>query len=503
MKRFLSTLLIVVVASVAAFGQIAYVNSTSGGASCATAGAINTGICNIPYTPTNTADAIIGFARSNGNVTAYVADNNLFTLMHGAAATNATGYTYQAFAGFAVSGATSYNFNNLDTAPGNSDIILEYSGVGSFNLLPTVSSCPGGSPSTDGHSCTGTGTSPAAVVNLNESTDILVCGVTQGGVTGGGTVGSPFSGTNRVLYNTNPSQAIMEATGTSTASCGATYTASVSYRVVPIILRPSTVSNTQGVIRQITTTGYGPSGTGGPSACTVTSQNCKGQIAPPLAGDLLLVDFSDHSDFNDVQRTITSFYFCPVNTGCNSGNGYQPTFPGGNCTAYVQDAQPESDGQDTYYALSALGTEAYFDAVRSGANATSERQVYTVFDIIPPSGFHAQFDGCPAPLQQSTLASTFTMPTTTFSGSNEVVIDGFTGGVDPMTYSAPFLQGESIHIHLVFAMALGQSAGAGPTITAAGASNGGVAVVRTFSWIANSGGGGNAAGQLLLGVGEL
>lgn len=470
---------------VPAFAQVAYVNSTSGGASCATSGIINTGTCPVSYTPTTAGDGIIGIQRSLGNVTPYAADNNLFTLMQGAAAVSASGYAYQIFAGFAVSGATSYNFTNLDTAPGNSEALLEYSGVGSYNLLPTVSSCPGGTPSADNHSCTGTGASPSGIFNLNESTDILLCGITQGGLNGGGTFEAPYTGTERVLYNTSPSQVIVEATGTTTATCGATLAASSTYRVVPIILRPTVLSNTTGIIRQITTTGYGPN-VSGPANCLVNTTTCKGQIAPPLAGDLLLIDFSDHSDFNDVQRTVTSLYFCSVNTGCNSGNGYQPSYPGGNCTAYVQDAQPESDGQDTFIALSALGTEVYFDAIRSGANATSERQVYTVFDIIPPPGFHAQFDGCPAPLQQSTLASTFTLPTTTFAGTNEAVIAGFTGGIGPMVYSTPFLQGACIQQHLAYSMALGQTAGTGPTITAAGASNGGVAVVRTFEWVANT-----------------
>lgn len=478
-------LLLFLALSMPALSQITYVGNGSAGSACVTGGITNTGTCPVPYAPTP-GNGIVGVQRTLGNVTPFVQDNNFISLMQGAAVPSSSGYAYNSFMGFAASGVTSYNFNGYAT--GVSDLVLEYSGVGSFDLLPVVATCTG-TISADTHTCSGstTITNPSMTFTLDESTDTGLCAFTQGLNNGGGTWQAPFTGTARLIYNTSPSQVVVEATSVgTTATCGASLLSASNYRIIPIIMRPTVVTNTAGIIRQITTTGY--VSLTGPANCLVNSTNCKGQIAPPLAGDLLLFDVSDHSDFNDVQRTFAVF-FCSANTGCHSGgtNGdYAPTYPGGNCTAYNQDLQPESNGQDTFYALSATGNEGWFDVVRSGANSTNERQIYTVFEIIPPPGFHAVFDGCPAPLQQSTLATSFTMPTATLSGSNEVLIDGFTGGAAPETYSAPYLQGGGIPNHFVFSMALGQNSGTGPTVTGAGPSNGGVGVVRAFKWVANS-----------------
>lgn len=484
-----------------ALAQIAFVQAAGNGASCVTGGITNTGTCNNPFVPTP-GNGVIGVHRTNGSATPYAQDNNFISLMQGAFVPASPGSQYNSFMGFAASGVTSYNFTGY--AASVSDLLAEYSGVGSFDLLPNVTACSG-TISPDNHSCTVTTTSTNATMSftLDEATDVGLCAFTQGLNNTGGQWTGASAGTVRLTYNTAPTQILIETANVgTTASCGANITSATNFRILPIILRPTVVSNTTGIIRQITTTGY-VSATG-PAGCTVTTTPCHGQFAAPLPGDFLVFDFSDHSDFSDVQRTITSLFFCPVGTGCTGVNGYTPTYPGGNCTAYVQDVQttPESNGQDTFYVPSALGTEQFFDSVRSGANATNERQIFTLTEIIPPNSpaaTHGTFDGCPAPLLNSALSGSYTMPTTSFGGTNETLVEALTGGTPVMQFASPFLQGVMIPNHLVIGVATGQSAGTGPVVTASGASNGAVGVVRQIKWATNTG---NASKQLqLLGVG--
>lgn len=463
-------------------------NGSGGTAACATGGITNTGSCINPFVPTP-GNGIIGVQRTNASVTPFVQDNNFISLMQGAFVPASPGSQFNSFMGFAASGVTSYTFNNY--AASVSDLLAEYSGVGSFDLNPNLTSCSG-TISPDNHSCTVTtvATTASMTFTLDEATDVGLCFVTQGLNNTGGVFTGASVGTVRLNYTVAPTQIMIETTNVGTAaSCTATIGASTNFRLLPVILRPTAVTNTTGIIRQITTTNY-VSATG-PPGCTVNTTPCHGQFATPLAGDFLVFDFSDHSDFSDVQRTIPTLFFCSVGTGCNSGNGYTPTHPGGNCTAYIQDVQatPESNGQDTFIVASALGTEQFFDSTRSGANATNERQIFTLTEIIPPNSpvqNHGVFAGCPAPLLSSALSGTFAMPTSTFAGSNGALVEALTGGTPVMQFASPFLQNVMVPNHFIMGIALGQTAGTGPLVTANGASNGAVGVVRQITFAPNT-----------------
>lgn len=513
MKRLILLLLMLATSAGASITFIQAAGNGSGGTSaCATGGITNTGTCSNPFVPT-LGNAVVGVQRTNASVTPYVQDSNFISLMQGAfVPAIAPGSQYTSFMGFATSGVTSYNFNEYGGSV--SDLLAEYSGVGSFDLLPAVTSCSG-TISPDNHSCTVTtvATSASMSFTLDESTDVGLCFVTQAVNNIAGAFTGASVGTVRLNYAASPTQIMIEASNVgTTASCTATIGSSTNFRLLPVILRPTLVSNTTGLIRQITTTGY-VSATG-PPLCTTTSTNCHGQFAPPLAGDPFVIDFSDHSDFSDVQRHVTSLCVCSVNTGCNSGNGYCNVsgvgttliYPGGNCTAYALDVEttPESNGQDTFYVASALGTEQYFDAVRDGANATNERQLYTVTEVVPassPVATHGVFDGCPPPLLSTALSSTYAMPTTSFGGTNETLIEALTGGTPVMAFASPFLQGVMVPNHLIIGVATGQTAGTGPIVTATGPTGGAVGVVRQFRWVANATGSGNGA-MGLFGVGH-
>lgn len=509
MKKFV-LLVTILVASLHAFAQITFVqaagNGSGGSSACATGGITNTGACPNPFAPTP-GNGVVGVQRTNGSVTPFVQDNNFISLMQGAFVPASPGSQYNSFMGFAASGVTSYTFNQY--ASSVSDLLAEYSNVGSFDPNPVVTLCSG-VIAPDTHSCTGTTTStnPTMSFNLDESTDVGLCAFTQGLNNTGGVWTGASLGTVRLNYSTAPTQILIEATNVGTvASCGALIGAATNYRILPIIMRPTVIANTTGVIRQITTTGY--VGAAGPAGCPVNGNNCHGQFATPLLGDPFFIDFSDHSDFNDIQRFVNTIFLCPVGTGCSSGNGYGWSggvstglvYPSGTCTVYGSDTQPESNGQDTFYNMSALGTESFFDSVRSGANATNERQIFTMTEIIPPVGFHAVFDGCPAPLLAATPSATFTMPTSSFAGSNETLVEALTGGTPVMQAASPFLQNVMVPNHLIVIVATGQTAGTGPVITANGATNGAVGVVRQIKWVANGSGSGNGT-MPLLGVGH-
>jgi hypothetical protein len=472
MKRFL--FFCILAFSVPAFASIAFVTGATGGTGCTTNTVVGSGTCPI-VNATTTADAWVQFFRPEQSaVTPYASDNNLFYLSQGASIPFNTGYGLVGFAGLAYSGTTGYTVTGMATA--NSIVGGEYSGVLSIDLNPAFT-CPGNTVT--GGGCTGTGTLSSETVTLDEANDYAVCGITQGGTNGGGTIGTPFTGTVRETYSSAPAMALVDNTSATTSVVVAgTWTASTTWREACIVVR--TVANPSNFnMTQFNPTGYGS--LTGPTNCTVTSVNCQGSNATTTAGALQIGRFSDHSDFNDINRTVTSFMNCaspPCSVSLDTW-----VFPGGQCQGYVQDSQPESDSEQIFYSLSGVGGATGFNAVRSGANATAERQIYILKEFIPPSGQHWVFDGCTS-LPYVTAASSFTMPNVTLVNPPEIIDVGFTGGVAPESITSPYLQGESIPQHQANWITY-SSSGTGAVVTVAGASNGGVAVIATFYLVPN------------------
>lgn len=467
--------------SVAA-SSISYIGGTTGGTGCTTNTTSGSGTCTATYSPTS-GDAVAMFFRPQQTAqTPYAADNNLFTMQQGSSVNFNTGYALSSFAMFAKPGASAYTVTGMATA--DSIVLGEYSGVQSINLFPTVT-CPGNTlvsaPPALVNGCTGTGTLASATVALDDANDYAVCGFTQGGTNALGVWQAPFTGTLRQSYTSAPTMVLVDNTTNSagTVAISASLAASTTWRAACIELR--TVTNPQTFnIAQITPSGYGS--ITGPINCTVTSLTCSWAIASTTAGSLLAWTFSDHSDFNDIQRTITSLYTCRTSNPCLAGSADlvdTAVLPGSACQAYVQDTQPESDSQDTAYVLSSGGGATIATATRSGTNSTAERQIYAMVEMLPVAGNPYLFDAC-GKAQIATPASSFNITSVTLGGSNDVIIQGITGGQFALNVTSPYFQGSSIPQHHAVWVGVGLSSGSAPTITSATAVNGAAGVARAF-----------------------
>lgn len=468
-----------------AAGSIAYVSagSATGGAGCTTNTTSGSGTCTVTPSSITPGNADVLFFRPQQTAqTPYVSDNNLFTMAQGSAVNFNTGYALSSFASFAKSGASSYTVTGMAT---NDSIVLgEYSGVQSINLFPTIS-CPGNTlvsaPPALVNGCTGTGTLASATVTLLNANNFAVCAFTQGGTNALGTWQAPFTGTLRQSYTSGPTMVLVDNTTNSagTVTVSASLAASSSWRATCIELR--TVTNPQTFnIAQITPSGYGS--ITGPTNCTVTALTCSWQIASTTAGSLLAWSFSDHSDFNDIQRTIVSLYTCRTSNPCLVSSPDlvdTAVLPGSACQAYISDTQPESDSQDTAYVLSGGGGATIVTATRSGSNATAERQIYALVEVLPVAANPFLFDAC-GKAQIATPAFTFNITSVTLGGSNDVIIQGITGGQFPLNITSPYLQGNSIPQHHAVWVGVGLSSGSAPTITSATAVQGAAGVARAF-----------------------
>lgn len=466
-----------------AFASIAYVSGTTGGGGCTISGTLGSGFCPVTYSPT-TGNAVALFFRPNsGATTSYVQDNNIYTMQQGSAVPFNAGYSIQSFAMFAKAGATSYTVSELST---NNGIVLgEYSGVLSFNLAPTLTGCTGGTITKN--VCTGTGTLASVTFTLDDANDYGVCGFTQGGTNGLGVWQAPFTGTLRQSYASNPTMVLVDNTAASgSITIAASLASSSTWRATCIELR--TVANPQTFnILQITPQGYGS--LTGPTGCTVTGLTCTWQVAPTTAGSLLVFPFSDHSDFNDIQRTITKLVTCSALTGgiCDGIHNNVDVSPavvlsGPACQAYVQDTQPESDSQDTAFVLSGAGGANFVTATRSGSNPTSERQGYALIEVAGPNGMPWVLDTC-GTASIATPASSFNITGAGINGKNDVIVQGITGGLYAMNITPPYLQGEAIPNHQGFWVGTGLTSGSAPIITVGGVTNGAAGVARAFTLV--------------------
>lgn len=494
MKRFF--VIMVLLLSPRAFASIAYVNGTTQITGCTEAGGVpGSGTCSPTYTPTS-GNEIVMFLRGGSAtpLSSYAQDSLLNTLSQGQSSVYSSASSLQSFLGVAGSSGLSYTVTGMQTA--DSLAVLEYSGVLSVNLNPTVT-CPGGTLS--GNRCTGTGTAISVGVTLDDANDFAVCSLSQVPPNAGGTFSSPVGNSRQTP--TNPTQIVLDntsATAGATVTMGATLSASTAWNSACIELRTVTGTIPAYTIGQITPSAY--VALAGPAGCPATGGvvTCSWSLKTTTLGSSYVIHMSDHSDFNDAQRTLVRGYICRSNNPCLSSSGDlvdTVVLPGAACQSYVQDAQPESDSNDNGYVISGGGGGTVATVTLSGADSVNtERKILTLVEFIPSSGFTFAFDGCGT--------STFTALASSFAGTalagltgtNDAVVQGWTGGAYAQSmatpYGPPTGQGESVPNHMGIWAGTGliPSGGsiAAATITALNGTNGGSGTALALKYQANS-----------------
>lgn len=450
---------------------------------CVSGGVVGAGSCNAGPTSGTAGNQVVIFTRGGTSaLSSYVQDSNMSTLSQGQAAPYQSANSLQSFVGLQSTGVTTYTDYGLAAA--NSLEWGEYSGGVGVNLNPTIT-CPNGTITNN--ICSGTGTTLTVGVTLQYANDVARCAFSQKPPNASATFSAPLG--NNSHTTTSPTMAVSDNTGSAGATVmnGWTLSSSTAWNAVCVELQTVPTSAAY-YIAQISPSGYGS--LTGPAACPATGGvvTCTWAIKTTTAGSSYVGHISDHSDFGDAQRTIPAVAVCSALTGgiCDGTHHVidAPTVPGAACRSYVldnQSPQQESDSNDNFYMIGGAGGGNFVTVTLSGADAVNtERKIGTLVEFVPSFGTFA-FDGCGTSTFAALGSSFAGTAIAGLTGSNDAVVQGWTGGVYAQSIASPYAsptgQGMSIPNHMAVWVAINQVPVAGSlaaaAITASSGTNGG------------------------------
>ena len=416
----------------------------------------------ITYSPTS-GNTVVLFVATTGTSTPYCYDNNLNMLTVGPGQYNFNSPSLLSYIEVAGNSVTSFTcvFAAVDTV---SVTLYEYSGSLGFNLIPNLTACSG---TIANNACTGSGTSASMTVTTDDANDYIVCGFSDTS-----NAFSVVTGTSRENETSKATLVMLDNTVASAGSvtCAASLTSAawaaavIELRsVTPPVLIWSMVSFVPAGYIGNTNCPQPVPGAGNPT------NTCTWPVPMIGSGHPLIVMMDDQLDSaGSAQITLTGIFDC-TSPPCNSGNTINTwTLPGASCQGYATDGAAHTQSTDCGYVLSSTSGAKYITATRN-THGTNERWGPTFFEIAAASGGWVL--DTVASASQNTNSTTHTMTSSTLTGTNDVILQGFSGEVGPIVVTPQYSQA-ACYSHFCYAMSLNTASGTAPTWTGAGASSG-------------------------------